>query len=76
MGNMTLSIPDEMLKRMAGHSEYKWSEVARKAIQQKLDEVELLDDLRAIKQGMKEHKAGKTISMSEVAKKLGLPYGP
>ena len=72
MGNMTLSIPDVMLKRMGEHSEYKWSEVARKAIAQKLDEAEMLDDLRAFAKGEKEFREGKTISFEKLAKKLGL----
>jgi len=72
MGNMTLSIPDVMLKRMAARSEYKWSEVARKAIAQKLDEAEMLEDLKAFAKGEKEFREGKTISFEKLAKKLGL----
>ena len=32
MGNMTLSIPDDMQKEMKSFSEVKWSEIARRAI--------------------------------------------
>ena len=72
MANMTLSIPDGLYKRMSEHPEYKWSEVARKAIQQKLDEAEMLDDLKAFAKAEKEHKAGKSISFDKLVKRLGL----
>ena len=36
MGNMTLSIPNEVQHEMRHFSEVKWSEVARKAIIEKL----------------------------------------
>jgi hypothetical protein len=57
---------------MQAHSEYKWSEIARKAIEQKIDEAEFLDDLRAIAKAEKEHKAGKTTSHRQLIEELGL----
>ena len=45
MANMTLSVPDELHKKMKSYSEIKWSEVARKAIQEKLAALELADSL-------------------------------
>lgn len=36
MGNITLSIPDEIQKEMKIFSEVKWSEIARKAIIERL----------------------------------------
>ena len=45
MGNMTLSIPDEVQKRMKQFSEVKWSEVARKAIQERLETLQLAEKL-------------------------------
>ena len=38
MTNITLSIEDEVYKRMKKHSEIKWSEFVRKAIKQRLEE--------------------------------------
>ena len=38
----------------------------------KIDEEELLDDLRSIAEAKKAHKAGKTISYAEVARRLGI----
>ena len=35
MVNMTLAIPKEIHKKMKEHSEIKWTEVAREAIQKK-----------------------------------------
>ena len=68
MVNMTLAVPGALYSRMQEHAELKWSEVARKAFNDKLDELDLLDDLRAIRQAEKEHMEGKTISELEMAK--------
>lgn len=45
MGNMTLSIPDDVQKEMKHFSEIKWSEVARKAIQERLETLQLAEKL-------------------------------
>ena len=45
MANMTLSIPDELLVRMRKFNEIKWSEVARRAIEQRTRDLETIDDL-------------------------------
>ena len=45
MGNMTLSIPDQVQKEMKNFSEVKWSEVARKAIQERLETLQLAEKL-------------------------------
>lgn len=65
-------MPDELYKKMRRHPEFKWSEVARQAIEQKIEDAELLDDLKAIAAAEKEHKEGKTISHKQVLKELGL----
>ncbi|HLC79046.1 MAG TPA: hypothetical protein VJG83_01320 [archaeon] len=40
MVSMTLSIEDAMRKRMKKHPQIKWSEVARAAIRQQLEDIE------------------------------------
>lgn len=45
MGNMTLSIPNEIQDDMKQFSEVKWSEVARKAIVEKLETLKLAESL-------------------------------
>ena len=45
MGNITLSIPDEIHKDMRHFSEVKWSEVARRAIIEKLEALRLAESL-------------------------------
>ncbi len=47
MANITLSLPEELYQKLKNHPEIRWSEVERKAIQQYLDELELLDKLTA-----------------------------
>lgn len=43
MANMTLAIPDELRAIMKEHADIRWSEVARKAI---IDRLQMLEDLR------------------------------
>jgi hypothetical protein len=45
MGNMTLAIPDTLQKEMKHFSEVRWSEVARKAIVNKLETLQLAEQL-------------------------------
>ena len=47
MVNMTLAIPEELYKEMQFHSEIKWSEVARKAFEMKIQELHWMDKLVA-----------------------------
>ncbi len=43
MTNITLSIPEELHKRMKKFKEIKWSEVARASIEQRIDDMEAMD---------------------------------
>ena len=63
MGNMTLSIPNEMQEEMKNFSEIKWSEVARKAIQERLELLKLAEHL-AKKSKLKEE------DINEFSKKI------
>ncbi len=45
MPNVTLSIPEELHKKMKKHSEIRWSEVVRKTISEKIEDLEVLDKL-------------------------------
>jgi len=40
MANITLSIPDELHAKMKQISDVRWSEVARKAIEQRVNDLE------------------------------------
>ncbi|MBS3171598.1 hypothetical protein J4449_03235 [Candidatus Woesearchaeota archaeon] len=43
MGNITLSLPEEVQKDMKKFSEIKWSEVARKAIIDRLETLKMAE---------------------------------
>lgn len=43
MTNITLSIEDEVYKKMKKHSEIKWSDFVRKMIQKRIEELEKLN---------------------------------
>lgn len=45
MPNVTLSIPEELHIKMKEHSEIRWSEVVRKTISQKIEDLEIMDKL-------------------------------
>ncbi len=42
---MTLSIPEELMKRMRKFSEIKWSEVARRSIEERVNDLEVMDKI-------------------------------
>jgi len=45
MTNMTLSIPKELHEKMRNFNEIKWSEVARKAIEQRVNDLEVIEKI-------------------------------
>lgn len=45
MGNMTLAIPNDVQDEMKHFSEIRWSEVARKAIVEKIETLKLAETL-------------------------------
>ncbi len=45
MGNVTLVLPDKLQRKMKEYSEIRWSEVVRKSIQKKIEDLELLGTL-------------------------------
>ena len=45
MANITLSVPEELHKRMAKNSDIKWSEVARRAFENRLNEIDLIENI-------------------------------
>ncbi len=56
---------------MKKHPEFKWSEVARAAIEEKINDAELIEDLKAISAAEREFREGKTLSHRKVLRKLG-----
>ena len=45
MPNLTLAIPKELHKKMKQHSEIRWSEIVRKTISERIEDLDLLDKL-------------------------------
>ena len=71
MANITLSIPDDLKKKMEKHSEIKWSQVARNAIEKRINDLELLEKLTSKSELTEEdvEKISKIIN-KEVARKV------
>jgi len=42
---MTLAIPDELAKRMKTFSEIRWSEVARQALEKRVNDLEIMNNI-------------------------------
>lgn len=42
---MTLAIPDELHKKMKQMNEIRWSEIARRAIEQRINDLEVMDKI-------------------------------
>jgi len=45
MPNVTLSIPVDLHSKMKKRSEIRWSEIIRKSISQKIEDLEMMDKL-------------------------------
>ncbi|MEK6933413.1 MAG: hypothetical protein AABW75_00890 [Nanoarchaeota archaeon] len=45
MGNMTLSIPENLLQKMKQFREIKWSEIARQAIERRINDLETVEKI-------------------------------
>jgi len=45
MTNMTLSIPSELHKKMKKMSDIRWSEIARQAIEQRINDLETIEKI-------------------------------
>ena len=73
MPNITLAIPEDLHTRMREHSEIRWSEVVRKTIKQKIEDLDVMDKLTA-KSKLTQKDVDKIASKvdSAVARKLGL----
>jgi hypothetical protein len=45
MPNVTLAIPENLHIKMKKHTEIRWSEVVRKTISQKIEDLDMMDKL-------------------------------
>ncbi len=73
MTNITLAIPNELRLRMKEHTEIRWSEVVRKAINQKINDLEIMEMI-AQKSKLTEKDVKELANKidSSLAKRLGL----
>tara|TARA_B100000315_G_C14440811_1_gene524592 strand:+ start:92 stop:316 length:225 start_codon:yes stop_codon:yes gene_type:complete len=72
MPNLTLAIPDELHHKMKQHTEIRWSDVVRKSISQKIEDLDMMDKLtRKSKLTQKDVDEIAQRIDSGVAKKLG-----
>lgn len=73
MTNVTLALPEDLHARMKQHTEIRWSEVIRKTISEKIDNLEMMEKLSTKSKLTKNdiESLSKKID-SNVARKLGL----
>jgi hypothetical protein len=73
MTNVTLALPDDLHEKMKQFSEIRWSEVVRKTIAQKIEELEMMDKLtKKSKLSQKDVDEIASRMDTNVAKQLGL----
>ena len=73
MPNITLVIPEELHTKMKKHSEIRWSEVVRRTISEKIENLEIMDKLtRKSRLTQKDVDEIADKIDSDVAKRLGL----
>ena len=73
MPNITLAVPEELHNKMKRHTEIRWSEVVRKIISEKIEDLDMMDKLtRNSKLTQKDVNGISERIDSDVAKKLGL----
>ena len=73
MTNMTLSIPEELMKKMKLFREVKWSEVARQAIEKRIDDLLVMEKI-AQKSRLTQKDVGELSGLikSSMAKRMNL----
>jgi hypothetical protein len=73
MTNITLAIPEDLHSKMKEYSEIRWSEVVRKSISEKIQDLEIMDKLtKKSKLSQKDVDEIAERIDSDVAKKLGI----
>ena len=45
MPNITLAVPEELMKKMKMFNEMRWSEVARRAIAERISDLEIIEKI-------------------------------
>jgi predicted CopG family antitoxin len=63
MVNITLSISEELHKKMKNFSEIKWSEIVRKALEQRVNDLEVMEKIASKSKFTKK-------DVAEIAKKI------
>ena len=69
MPNITLSVSEELFNKMKKMNDIKWSEVARKAIEKRINENLSDEDKEAINWSVRLQKAGRSGRLDELKKK-------
>lgn len=73
MPNVTLAIPEDLHDKMKRHTEIRWSDVVRKTISEKIEDLDMMDKLtKKSKLTQKDVNEIAERIDSDVAKKLGL----
>jgi predicted CopG family antitoxin len=73
MGNITLTIPEELHEKIKRHNEIRWSEVVRRILQKNIEQLEMMERI-VRKSRLTDEDAGEIADRidSSVSKKLGI----
>lgn len=73
---MTLAVPDRLSSKMKKHTEVRWSEIARQAFEQRIKELEWMDEV--LKNSMFTEQDAETIGhkiKAEIRKRFEKRFG-
>jgi hypothetical protein len=72
MADLKINIPKKLYEEMKKHKKINWNSIAKKALKQKIKEIEEIKVLKEFKNAEKEYKEGNYITQKELIKELEL----
>jgi hypothetical protein len=72
MVDLKINIPEKLYEEMKKHKKINWNSIAKRALKQKIKEIEEINLIKEFKNAEKEYKEGKCIPFEEMLEELGL----
>ncbi len=72
MADLKINIPKKLYEEMKKHKKINWNSIAKRALKQKIKEIEEINFIKEFKNAEKEYKEGNYITQKELIKELEL----
>jgi hypothetical protein len=72
MADLKINIPKKLYEEMKKHKKINWNSIAKRALKQKIKEIEEINLIKEFKNAEKEYKEGNYITQKELIKELEL----